>query len=268
MSNTLGCIISIVGNVVVSLSLNIQRLAHKKLGEDEGESGHTSPLHSDQTETSHHVQNDSSVNRKNNYLVSGWWWAGILLMAIGETGNFLAYAYAPASIVAALGTTGLIANVFFAPLILKEQFRKLDLLGVAISIAGGITVVLSAQAEQPQLAPDEILEAVSQRIFLAYLVVALSLVIYLLYLSPRYGDRYILIDLGLVALFGGFTALSTKGVSSLLSVLLYNAFRYPIFWCLLAVLIFTAVLQVRYLNRSLANFDSTVSRLYCHVCLG
>ena len=31
------------------------------------------------------------------------WWVGMVLMAMGETGNFLAYAYAPATVVAPLG---------------------------------------------------------------------------------------------------------------------------------------------------------------------
>lgn len=70
---------------------------------------------------------------------------------------------------------------------------------------------------------------------------------------------------GLVALFGGFTALSTKGVSSLLSVMFYKALRYPIFWILVAILVTTAVMQVRYLNRSLAHFDSTVSPFQKHL---
>lgn len=170
----------------------------------------------------------------------------------------LAYAFAPASVVATLGTTGLIANVFFAPLILKERFRKLDLLGVIIAIAGGITVVISAQAEQPKLSPQEIVQAISQLTFKIYFGVAICTIVVLAYLSPTYGHKFILIDLGLVALFGGFTALSTKGVSSLLSLLFYKVVEYPIFWILLGILVFTAVMQVRFLNRSLAKFDSTV----------
>lgn len=250
MSSVLGCAISIVGNVVVSLSLNIQRLAHKKLGDD------------DDDNEEHGYECEPSSNRQGkdgSYLKSSWWWTGILLMAIGECGNFTAYAFAPASVVATLGTTGLIANVFFAPLILHERFHKTDLLGVAIAIAGGITVVLSAQADQPKLSPDEIIEAISQTNFKIYFVLALSLIVTLAYLSPKYGQKYILVDLGLVALCGGFTALSTKGVSSLLSILFYKAFKYPIFWILVVILVTTAILQVRYLNRSLARFDSTVS---------
>lgn len=100
MTSTLGCAIAIVGNVVVSLSLNIQRLAHKKLGiTDDKDHEETGPL--DSINEDEQPQSPSS----RNYLKSSWWWSGILLMMIGETGNFLAYAFAPASVVATLGTT-------------------------------------------------------------------------------------------------------------------------------------------------------------------
>lgn len=249
MSSSLGCAISIVGNVIVSLSLNIQRLAHKKLD---------AANDSVRDDSAENFSSDREDRKDTNYLRSGWWWTGILLMMLGETGNFLAYAFAPASVVATLGTTGLVANVFFAPLILKERFRKLDLLGVAIAIAGSVTVVLSAQVEQPKLPPKEIIDAISQTTFKGYFAFTSITILALSYLSPRYGSSYILIDLGLVALFGGFTALSTKGVSSLLSILFYKALKYPIFWILVGILVSTAILQIRYLNQSLARFDSTV----------
>lgn len=34
----------------------------------------------------------------------GFRWSGFILMNIGETGNFISYAFAPASVVAPLGT--------------------------------------------------------------------------------------------------------------------------------------------------------------------
>lgn len=57
------------------------------------------------------------------------------------------YAFAPASVVAPLGTTALIANCFIAPLMLHERFRKKDVLGIAFSIAGAVTIVLSSKSE-------------------------------------------------------------------------------------------------------------------------
>jgi Magnesium transporter NIPA len=93
--------------------------------------------------------------------------------------------------------------------------------------------------------------------------------IVLIYLSRRVGEKSITIDLGLVAIFGtvfpietnvgGFTALSTKGISSLLSLSFYRIFTFPITYLLLFVLISTAILQVKYLNKALARFSSTVS---------
>jgi Magnesium transporter NIPA len=52
--------------------------------------------------------------------------------------------------------------------------------------------------------------------------------------------------------------LSTKGVSSLISLELYRIFTFPVAYLLLFVLLGTAVLQVKYLNKALARFSSTV----------
>lgn len=59
------------------------------------------------------------------------------------------------------------------------------------------------------------------------------------------------------SLLGGYTALSTKGVSSMLSSTLWRALTTPVTYVLLLVLVATAVMQVRYVNRALQRFDST-----------
>lgn len=179
------------------------------------------------------------------------------MMTIGETGNFLAYGFAPASIVSPLGVVGLISNCLIAPLMLKERFRQRDFWGVLISIGGAVTVVLSAKTEEKKLDPDGLWDDIKRWEFLAYVLITVVAIGVLMYLSPRYGQRTILVDLGLVGLFGGYTALSTKGVASLLSTSLYRAFEYPILYVLVLVLVSSAVMQLRYLNRGLQNFDST-----------
>lgn len=82
------------------------------------------------------------------YLHSPWWWLGLVLMTVGECGNFLAYGFAPASIVSPLGVVALISNCIIAPLMLKEPFRGRDFLGVVVSIAGAVIVVMSSAAEE------------------------------------------------------------------------------------------------------------------------
>ncbi|KAJ5958707.1 Magnesium transporter NIPA [Penicillium vulpinum] len=200
---------------------------------------------------------DGANGNRESYLKSPYWWVGIVLMVVGELGNFMAYGFAPASIVSPLGVVALISNCIIAPCLLKEQFRKRDLWGVLVAIAGAVVVVLSAKSSEEQIGPHEIWVNITRWEFELYLVLTTSLIVGLMWASRRYGSRSILIDVGLVALFGGYTALSTKGVSSLLSGTLWHVITFPITYLLVFVLVFSALMQVRYINRALQRFDST-----------
>ncbi|KAF1822989.1 DUF803-domain-containing protein, partial [Dissoconium aciculare CBS 342.82] len=192
------------------------------------------------------------------YLKSPIWWLGISLMIVGEAGNFLAYGFAPASIVSPLGVVALISNCLIAPLLLGEVFRWRDGLGVLIAIAGCVVVVLSASESNPKLSPDAIWHLVSRWEFETYVGVTVFMIVVLAFCSNKYGDRTLLIDLGLVGLFGAYTALSTKGVASLLALDIWRVVTYPITYLLVAVLVFTAVMQIKYVNRALQHFNATM----------
>ena len=311
-SPLIGIVTAIVGNILISIALNIQRYAHIRLGrEQEEEKGHwlkrkkrkeqksygtqqsdiaeerlrinleadawkdgdnvddtpsklvrpTSPTGSTHSSSSESTvkpsEKESAPQERKTYLKSPYWWAGIVLMVIGEGGNFLAYGFAPASIVSPLGVVALISNCIIAPCLLKERFRQRDFWGVLIAIGGTVTIVLSAKSEEKKMGQDDILEAVKRWEFLTYLGITVAVIIVLLWASPRYGHRTILIDLGLVGLFGEYTALSTKGIASLLSDTLWRTLTFPITYILILVLIGTALMQIRYVNRALQRFDST-----------
>ncbi|KAF8974374.1 magnesium transporter NIPA-domain-containing protein [Flammula alnicola] len=193
------------------------------------------------------------------YLKSKLWWMGFLLMNVGEMGNFISYAFAPASVVAPLGTFALMANCFFAPLLLGEHFRKRDLIGVAIAILGAVTVVLASNASDTRLDPDGLLRAISQLPFLVYSCVYVAGAIILATLSEgAIGKKWVFIDIGLCSIFGGFTVLSTKALSTLLTLQWIEIFTNWITYPLIAVLVLTGVGQIRYLNRALMRFDSKV----------
>ncbi|KAL4980161.1 magnesium transporter NIPA-domain-containing protein [Aspergillus desertorum] len=199
----------------------------------------------------------SPQGRRKSYLRSPYWWAGIILMTLGETGNFMAYGFAPASIVSPLGVVALISNCVIAPFMLKEKFRKRDYWGVLIAIAGAVVVVLSAKSSEEKIGPDDIWEMITRWEFELYLGLTSALIIVLIWSSRDYGRRTILIDVGLVGLFGGYTALSTKGVSSLLSYTLWHVITFPITYLLVFILVFSALMQIRYINKALQRFDST-----------
>jgi len=108
-----------------------------------------------------------------------------------------------------------------------------------------------------QLSPDELLEAITALPFVLYTAINIALLFPLTYLSASpAGDKYIGIDIGLCALFGGYTVMATKALSSLLSTKLILALEYPIAWLAIAVLVITSVLQIKFLNRALMRFES------------
>lgn len=241
-SSLIGIVTAIVGNILISFALNIQRYAHIKLdkewsmkrektrnaakgsqngynttGDDNLNGNHITQeedTHDDDEEddplqesfistgSQSSARSDNGREHDSSYLQSPYWWGGIVLMTIGEAGNFLAYGFAPASIVSPLGVVALVSNCVIAPIMLKERFRLRDLWGVFIAVTGAVTVVLSAKQQERKLGPHEIWGAITTIEFEVYMAVTIALVGILLWASPKYGHRTILIDLGLVGLFG------------------------------------------------------------------
>ncbi|KAL8830277.1 MAG: hypothetical protein Q9170_005806 [Blastenia crenularia] len=307
-SSVIGIVTAIVGNILISFALNIQRYAHIRLGREKdgevdqkhdgngnksygtqqeqiaeerskinlgspvlgspnGEDDRAGPdprskhqsFSSESSSQSTVKPPESKATRSDSrtYLSSPYWWAGIILMIVGEGGNFLAYGFAPASIVSPLGVVALVSNCVIAPWLLKERFRQRDFWGVLVAIAGAVVVVLSAKNSETKMGPDDIWSAITRWQFELYLGITAALIIGLIWASGSYGERSILIDLGLVGLFGGYTALSTKGVASLLSDTLWRTLTFPITYLLLVILVASAVMQIRYVNRALQRFNST-----------
>ena len=175
---------------------------------DRGDDAETPPLrgslpsHSSSESTIKQSEKQDSDMQNTTYLRSGYWWAGILLMTIGEAGNFLAYGFAPASIVSPLGVVALVSNCIIAPCLLKERFRQRDFWGVTIAVAGAVTVVLSAKTSETKMGPDDIWTAITRWEFELYLGITAAMMIVLAWASAKFGEKTVLIDLGLVGLFG------------------------------------------------------------------
>lgn len=279
-SSLIGIVTALIGNVLISLALNIQRYAHLRIareweqekikheadfrrmnsgtgtvnqygsfgGDDERgrsrdqvrrrdfgtyrdededgamrgrreDSGSRDALHESFTSdrTARPDGKEEGQGDRKSYLKSPYWWVGIILMCLGETGNFLAYGFAPASIVSPLGVVALISNCVIAPCLLKEKFRKRDFWGVLIAIAGAVVVVLSAKSSEEKLGPEEIWRAITRWEFELYLGLSIALIIGLMWASFQYGSRSILIDVGLVALFGKSHMVYESEASSILT---------------------------------------------------
>ena len=87
-----------------------------------------------------------------------------------------------------------------------------------MSILGAVTVVLSASTSDRRLDPHALIEAITQQAFLVLTIVyVIGATILVSLSSRRIGRDHVIIDVGACALFGGFTVLSTKAFSSLLT---------------------------------------------------
>ena len=120
--------------------------------------------------------------------------------------------------------------------ITKASCSQRDILGIVIAIIGAVTVVLSANPSDTRLDPKGLIRAITQRPFEIYAVTYVVGIVILSGLSEgSAGKRLVYVDVGLCALFGtipymmhntrvndrilgGFTVLSTKAFSTLLTM--------------------------------------------------
>jgi magnesium transporter len=122
--------------------------------------------------------------------------------------------------------------------------------GIVLAIIGAVTVVLSSNTSDARLSPEQLLQAISQHAFFVFSAVYLVSASILMGLSEgSAGRRCVLVDVGLCALFGahqtafpgfeyrmrrsgGFTVLSTKAFSTLLTTRGFDTFKvwvtYPV----------------------------------------
>jgi magnesium transporter len=106
---------------------------------------------------------------------------------------------------------------------------------------------------------EGLIAALKQPLFIAYSILSLIGAILLAIVSEgNKGREWVWVDVGLCAIFGGYTVLATKGLSTLLSLELIGIFKEWITYPLVFVLLGTGILQIRYLNRALMNFDSKI----------
>lgn len=144
-----------------------------------------------------------------------------------------------------------------------------------IAIVGAVTVVVASNTSDIRLNPAGLIRAISQRPFIIFSCIYIVAAIFLATLSEgEYGRRFVIVDVGLCAIFGGyssfccekrlnggtggFTVLSTKGISTILTIEWIDMFTEWITYPVIVVLVATGIGQIRYLNRALKRFDSKV----------
>ncbi|KAF7841150.1 putative magnesium transporter NIPA6 [Senna tora] len=186
------------------------------------------------------------------YLLEPLWWAGMVIMIIGEVSNFVAYIYAPAVLVTPLGALSIIV---------REQLQKMGILGCISCIVGSVVIVIHAPQEQTPNSVQEIWDLATQPAFLVYVAATISIVLALIsHFEPRYGQTNMLVYLGICSLMGSLTVMSIKaiGIAIKLTIEGINQIAYPQTWFFFSVATICVITQLNYLNKALDTFNAAI----------
>ena len=72
----------------------------------------------------------------------------MVVNAIGEVGNLVAYGYAEATVVTPIGAVGVIFSAVIATFILNEKFARIHAVGIFFIIVGVVLIVYSKANEK------------------------------------------------------------------------------------------------------------------------
>ena len=243
-----GALSCAVGNFLISLSLNLQRRAHR-----------------DNTAGVHYTK------------LKGWW-VGIVCMFVGEIGNFLAYGMAPAALVSPLGAITVISNAVLSRVILNEPMPRQKAVGVVLALVGAVLIAVNAPSPYPldtggkELKEEEefyeSIMTVRAAIYICLVAVVAFVVSNPLKLSFLVSDKLrqemVVVPCVLCGCAGTMTVTSAKAVFNSLS----QAFagnpamfaRGDICWLtylIIIVAVGSIIGQVKYLNEALMNHGAS-----------
>lgn len=193
------------------------------------------------------------------YLKDWLWWGGLLTMGGGEACNFVAYMFAPATLVTPLGALSVLISAVLSSYLLGEVLGVLGKLGCLLCVLGSILLVIHAPQEQEVTSLQDMTSKLLEPGFLVYVSAVLLLcVLLVVYFSPRVGRSNILVYISICSLLGAFTVASVKGLAIAIQTMVsdVSVLAHPLTWILLVTLVVSIVTQVNYLNKSLDTFNT------------
>jgi len=199
------------------------------------------------------------------YLTDWVWWLGFLSMALGEAANFLAYAYAPATVVTPLGALSIIVSSVLGNIYLNEKLNLHGKIGAVLTMLGSTIMVIAAPKEPEIGTLDELEAQVSQPMFMLYAMITICASLYLIFVvEPEHGRTNIFVYITICSLIGGFSVACVKGVGIVVKEFFktgeehINVFTVPFAYFIVFALIISLTTQLNYLNRSLDIFDASL----------
>ncbi|RVD88689.1 uncharacterized protein DFL_002865 [Arthrobotrys flagrans] len=195
------------------------------------------------------------------YLKNAWWWAGMILMIIGEICNFTAYAFVDAILVTPLGALSVVITAILSSIFLKERLSFVGKAGCFVCVVGSIIIAINAPEQSAVSDIQDMKRYILAPGFLSYAgVVILGCLFVIFWVGPRYGEKSMLVYLSVCSLIGGLSVVATQGLGA---AVVAQAGGKPQFnqWFLYVLLIFvivTLLTEIYYLNKALNLFNAAL----------
>eukprot|EP00887_Chlorella_sp_A99_P005493 scaffold1.g5493.t1 len=166
-----GVAINIVGSTTIALGTNLMKVGHSMTEETQlrlaEETGQLEPVPGLFT----------SPARWWRFRGCKLWSLGTVLFLGGNVANFGSLAFAAQSLIAALGSVQLIANLFLSRWVSRETVSLRIWLATAIIVAGGVLLVAFGNHESPTYTVQDLLALYSGASYIAYMCVGCVLCI-------------------------------------------------------------------------------------------
>ncbi|PKA59723.1 hypothetical protein AXF42_Ash011847 [Apostasia shenzhenica] len=252
-----GAIINLVGSITINFGTNLLKLGH-----DQREK--LSTINSGGT-------NGKLIGKPIAHFQT--WRVGILFFALGNCLNFISFAYAAQSVLAALGSVQFISNIAFAYVVLSKTVTVKIIIATAFIVSGNIFLVSFGNHQSLVYTPEELMEKYSSPVFLLYclslmVVVTVNHYIYrrgqsclsapALAFSP-YWQTLLPFSYAVVSgAIGSCSVLFAKSLSNILRLTMHSSYHlHGFFTCSMLLLFFsTAALWMTRLNEGLSLFDA------------
>ncbi|XP_038134090.1 NIPA-like protein 3 [Cyprinodon tularosa] len=240
--NLIGTLLAISGNLLVSISLSIQKYSHVKL---------------------------AGTKEQRTFYQTKTWWSGFVFICIGEGANFVSYAFAPIAVVAPLNAVSVLTSSILGFLFLREKSKAKDFaknhgltfLGYVLIIGGTYLFVSFGPNSHEILQAVNIVRHIVGWPVLLYLLLEIITFCLLLYFYKQRSANYLVIILLLVALLGSVTVITVKAVSGMLLLTLEGSMQldYPIFTVMFVCMVASVVFQARFLSQACNLHDPSLA---------
>ncbi|WOL01781.1 putative magnesium transporter NIPA8 [Canna indica] len=251
-----GAFINIIGSIAINYGTNLLKLGH------------------DQRERHSVLINDGSNNKLNVKSVIHFqtWRVGILFFAFGNCLNFVSFAYAAQSLLAALGSIQFVSNIAFAYFVLSKTVSVKVLVATTFIVFGNIFLVSFGNHQSPVYTPEELIAKYTSVVFLFYcmtllLVVGINQYIYRKgetclsissHVSPYWRTLLPFSYATVSGALGSCSVLFAKSLSNMLRLTMSSNYQFHSWftYCMLLLFFSTAAFWMARLNEGLSLFDA------------